>query len=155
QLLRDSNLLPLFETLIRTTGGIEPFDEGLYGCTEMLTYGLLRLFQEYIVRRKVRDTRHGYAADVCLHGGFFLGPQAFYEALQQLSPAQRQLIDMTNISFVNHLYGDEELKREHRQHARFINTAFTVSLMGAVVSDQLEDGRVLSGVGGQYNFVSQ
>src|SRR5690606_29378704 len=63
QLLRDSNLLPLFETLIRTTGGIEPFDEGLYGCTEMLTYGLLRLFQEYIVRRKVRDTRHGYAAD--------------------------------------------------------------------------------------------
>src|SRR5690606_17492934 len=114
-----------------------------------------RLFQEYIVRRKVRDTRHGYAADVCLHGGFFLGPQAFYEALQQLSPAQRQLIDMTNISFVNHLYGDEELKREHRQHARFINTAFTVSLMGAVVSDQLEDGRVLSGVGGQYNFVSQ
>ncbi|HCI09382.1 MAG TPA: acetyl-CoA hydrolase, partial [Alcanivorax sp.] len=29
------------------------------------------------------------------------------------------------------------------------------TLLGAAVSDQLEDGRVLSGVGGQYNFVSQ
>lgn len=155
QLLRDSGLMKSFGTLITDTGGIEPFEEGLYGCTEMLTYGLLRLLQEYIIRRKVRDTRHGYATDVCLHGGFFLGPRVFYESLKQLSSAQRQLIDMTNIGFVNHLYGHEELKREHRQHARFINTAFTVTLMGAIVSDQLENGRVVSGVGGQYNFVAQ
>ncbi|WP_371358526.1 acetyl-CoA hydrolase/transferase C-terminal domain-containing protein, partial [Salmonella sp. E393-2] len=33
--------------------------------------------------------------------------------------------------------------------------AFTVTLLGAGVADQLEDGRVLSGVGGQYNFVAQ
>ncbi|MNV45489.1 hypothetical protein D3C71_1372890 [compost metagenome] len=42
-----------------------------------------------------------------------------------------------------------------RLDARFINTAFTVTLLGAAVADQLEDGRVLSGVGGQYNFVVQ
>jgi acyl-CoA hydrolase len=28
------------------------------------------------------------------------------------------------------------------------------NLFGAVASDQLEDGRVVSGIGGQYNFVS-
>ncbi|MFP3520579.1 acetyl-CoA hydrolase/transferase C-terminal domain-containing protein, partial [Pseudomonas sp. SIMBA_077] len=28
-------------------------------------------------------------------------------------------------------------------------------LMGAAVSDQLQGGRVMSGVGGQYNFVAQ
>jgi acyl-CoA hydrolase len=30
-----------------------------------------------------------------------------------------------------------------------------MTLLGAGVADQLEDGRVLSGVGGQYNFVAQ
>ncbi len=62
---------------------------------------------------------------------------------------------MTGIGFVNNLYRDEELKREQRRDARFINSAFTVTLLGAGVADQLEDGRVLSGVGGQYNFVAQ
>lgn len=155
QLLQDSELAAQAAPLIAEVGGLDAFEEGLYGCSEMLTYGLLRLFQEYIIRRRVRDTRHGNAADICLHGGFFLGPQVFYDVLNQLSPAQKQQIDMAPISFINHLYGDEVMKREHRQQARFINTAFTITLLGAVVSDQLEDGRVLSGVGGQYNFVAQ
>lgn len=62
---------------------------------------------------------------------------------------------MTRISYINELYGQERLKRLQRLDARFINTVFTMTLMGAGVSDQLEDGRVLSGVGGQYNFVAQ
>jgi acyl-CoA hydrolase len=62
---------------------------------------------------------------------------------------------MTAISYINELYGHEQLKRLQRRDARFINTVFTVTLLGAAVSDQLEDGRVLSGVGGQYNFVVQ
>ena len=41
------------------------------------------------------------------------------------------------------------------EDARISNTAFTVTLRGAEAEDQIEDGRVLSGVGGQYNFVSQ
>jgi acyl-CoA hydrolase len=157
--LQDSGITKQAEKLISRVGGVQKFRDGLYGCSEMLTYGMFRLFQEKIIRRSVKDTRHAGAdatgVDICLHGGFFLGPAAFYEGLKNLSIEDRSRIDMTHISFVNHLYGDESQKRGHRQFARFINTAFNVTLMGAVVSDQLEDGRVLSGVGGQYNFVAQ
>lgn len=89
-----------------------------------------------------------------VHAGFFLGPRAFYEQLAALPREERELIEMTGISFVNELYGQEELKRAQRRHARFVNTAMMVTLNGSVVSDGLEDGRVVSGVGGQYNFVA-
>ncbi|MEK1906376.1 MAG: acetyl-CoA hydrolase/transferase C-terminal domain-containing protein [Pseudomonas sp.] len=92
---------------------------------------------------------------VLVHGGFFLGPQAFYERLRELSEAQRQRIGMTAISYINRLYGDEALKRLQRRDARFINSCFCITLLGASAADQLEDGRVLSGVGGQYDFVAQ
>ena len=62
---------------------------------------------------------------------------------------------MTAISFVNELYGDEEVKRRARVKARFINSGMIATLLGAIVSDALDDGHVVSGVGGQYNFVSQ
>jgi hypothetical protein len=39
--------------------------------------------------------------------------------------------------------------------ARFINNAMMATLLGAVVSDGLDNGQVVSGVGGQYNFVAQ
>lgn len=92
---------------------------------------------------------------VVVHGGFFLGPQSFYERLNAMTTEQRSRFGMTGIGFINELYGQEELKRLQRVDARFINSAFTVTLLGAAVADQLEDGRVLSGVGGQYNFVAQ
>ncbi|HWA31464.1 MAG TPA: acetyl-CoA hydrolase/transferase C-terminal domain-containing protein, partial [Rhizomicrobium sp.] len=59
------------------------------------------------------------------------------------------------VSFTNQLYGDEDAKRAARVGARFVNSAMMATLMGAVISDGLEDGRVVSGVGGQYNFVEQ
>ncbi|MEM0953031.1 MAG: acetyl-CoA hydrolase/transferase C-terminal domain-containing protein [Pseudomonadota bacterium] len=133
-------------------GGRDSFEQGLYGCSEMFTYGLYRLFEAGVIKRSVAGSR---GQPVSMHGGFFLGPQAFYQALRDLAPEQRSLIEMTNISFVNGLYGQEDLKREQRLHGRFINTAFTVTMMGAAVADQLADGRILSGVGGQYNFVAQ
>ena len=37
----------------------------------------------------------------------------------------------------------------------FFNACLIVTLTGAVCSDGLEDGQMVSGVGGQYNFVSQ
>src|SRR5450631_93210 len=37
---------------------------------------------------------------------------------------------------------------------RCINTAMMVTLLGAAVSDALDSGQVVSGVGGQYNFVA-
>jgi len=92
---------------------------------------------------------------ISVHGGFFLGPRSYYERLRELPQNKRLEFNMTRISYINELYGQEELKRLQRLDARFINTAFTVTLLGAAVADQLEDGRVLSGVGGQYNFVVQ
>ncbi|UCJ18403.1 acetyl-CoA hydrolase [Pseudomonas sp. MM211] len=92
---------------------------------------------------------------VWVHGGFFLGPQSFYQRLADMDAQQRSRFGMTGIGFINELYGEEELKRLQRVEARFINSVFTVTLLGAAVADQLEDGRVLSGVGGQYNFVAQ
>ena len=62
---------------------------------------------------------------------------------------------MTSVSFVNELYGDEAAKRRARVKARFINNAMMATLLGAVISDALENGQVVSGVGGQYNFVAQ
>ena len=92
---------------------------------------------------------------VLMHGGFFLGPKAFYAALRNLPDDERRLFNMTGVAFINQLYGiDSELKILQRTDARFINTAMMVTLLGAAVSDGLEDGRVVSGVGGQYNFVA-
>ena len=61
---------------------------------------------------------------------------------------------MTAISFTNTLDGDAAAKRAQRVHARFVNTAMVVTLLGAVSSDQLEDGRVVSGAGGQHDLVA-
>lgn len=155
-LLGDLDLSP-WQGLIEREGGVLPFAEGLYGCSEMLVNGLLVLLEAGIIRRAVQVGGDAAGADdgVLVHGGFFLGPQAFYQRLRELPLASRRRIDMTAISFINELYGQEALKREQRRDARFINTVFTMTLLGAGVADQLEDGRVLSGVGGQYNFVAQ
>ena len=88
------------------------------------------------------------------HGGFFLGPASFYQRLRDLTDADRTLLRMTSVGRVNQLYGGEALDRVQRRDARFINSCLMVTLGGAVVSDGLEDGRVISGVGGQYNFVA-
>lgn len=96
------------------------------------------------------ELKHGCIA----HAGFFLGPESFYEWLRALPEAERKRINMRSVTRINQLYGHEELDRLHRRDARFVNTGMMVTLSGAVVSDGLEDGRVVSGVGGQYNFVA-
>ncbi|MDR0277576.1 MAG: acetyl-CoA hydrolase [Paucimonas sp.] len=163
-LLGELDLSP-WQTLIEREGGVMPFAQGLYGCSEMFVNGLLALLEAGIVRRPVYadEARQQAALDgaadsgdgVLVHGGFFLGPQAFYQRLRELPMEVRSRIAMGAISFINELYGQESLKRLQRRDARFVNTVFTMTLMGAGVADQLEDGRVLSGVGGQYNFVVQ
>jgi hypothetical protein len=62
---------------------------------------------------------------------------------------------MCAVSNVNQLYGDHQaLAMLQRRGARFFNTCMMATLLGAAVSDTLEDGAVVSGVGGQYNFVA-
>ena len=94
------------------------------------------------------------AHGIFMTGGFFLGPNDFYERLRTMPPQELAKIDMTRIDFINQLYGDEALKRAQRRKARFMNTTMIVSLLGAAASDALESGQVVSGVGGQYNFVA-
>lgn len=235
-----------FGAAVREIGGTGRFDEGLYGCTEMLVDGFLHLYNAGIMKRQVYDNvpmqtllnekkietgqkvtpeivallleksaihtkllqkdfnflkeygilrrdlawqdgqimdgSQGFVPDLtdpaakdrlfsaCLgdrlkngfwaHAGFFLGPRDFYEALNAMSEEERGLINMTSVLHTNQLYGNnpyasEELKLLQRKDARFINAGLMVMLSGAVVSDGLEDMRVVSGVGGQYNFVSQ
>lgn len=89
-----------------------------------------------------------------VHAAFFLGPHRFYDWLRALPEEQRSAIAMRPVTRVNQLFGDEALARLQRRDARFINTGMLATLLGAVVSDGLESGQVVSGVGGQYNFVA-
>ena len=228
--------------LVSEAGGTGPFEQGLYGCSEMMVDGFLYLMEQGILRREVYDhaglqslinngeiteqvslatldvlrreklidsplrardvrwlVRYGVfretvefkggrlrAGDqsvegdldnpeareaietlvlgnrltggIAMHGGFYVGPERFYQSLRELSDEQRARICMTSVNFINHLYdhrfGDQKLKVAQRVHGRFINSAMMYTLNGAGVSDGLEDGRVVSGVGGQYNFVA-
>ncbi len=233
-----------FGHVIDRIGGLEPFDEGIVGSTEMLVDGYLHLVKSNVVKRKTYNSvpiqrlinegkidekvtpktleyliKEGavrprlsfedfnflcefgifksglkfengmiYAGnqeipadlsdsqnlelvvqhclgdtlknDILIHGGFFLGPEGFYQALNDMSEEERRKIFMTSVLNVNQLYGNnryysEELKVLQRRHGRFVNACLMVALSGAVVSDGLENGQVISGVGGQYNFVSQ
>jgi acyl-CoA hydrolase len=90
-----------------------------------------------------------------LHAGFFVGPRGFYAALRALPEQDRRRFHMTAISYTNQLYGEGmAVKVAQRRHARFLNSAMMVTGLGAVVSDALDSERVVSGVGGQYNFVA-
>jgi hypothetical protein len=124
-----------------------PFEKGLYGVSEMLFEAFLALVDAGILKREVDGA--------VLHGAFFLGPKSFYRSLRDMTPDQLARIQMMPVSFTNELYGDEEAKRRARVDARFVNNAMMATLMGAVISDGLENGQVVSGVGGQYNFVAQ
>jgi hypothetical protein len=123
------------------------FEKGLYGVSEMLFEAFLGLIDAGILKREVDG--------VVLHGAFFLGPKSFYRALRGMTASQIARIQMMPVSFTNEIYGEEDAKRRARVDARFVNNAMMATLMGAVISDGLENGQVVSGVGGQYNFVAQ
>ena len=154
------------------SGGMDPFAIGLYGCSEMLNEGFRQLVQQGVIRRKVVDDEAlmqrladgsanlGDQARLqrdgqYLQGAFYLGSPEFYDWLRHLPDEQRRAIGMRRISEINQLYGgNESLERLQRAQARFFNSCMMATALGAAVSDGLEDGRVVSGVGGQYNFVA-
>lgn len=154
------------------SGGLDPFAIGLYGCSEMINEGFKRLVEVGVIRRKVVDKaalmRRANAGTTSalddelierdgefLHGAFYLGSPDFYAWLRELDPDTRRGIGMKRVGEVNELFGlDEGLERLQRRDARFFNSCMMATALGAAVSDGLEDGRVVSGVGGQYNFVA-
>jgi acyl-CoA hydrolase len=238
RVLADARALARFGGQIAAIGGLQPFDTGLYGCTEMFVDGFLDLYRTGILKRRVyahsaiqkglnegRISEHigpdyfdwlvangigpvlteedfralgavGFFRDgvywqngslagpegrcradlsdmvvraellerfcarrlrfgTLLHGGFFLGPRGFYAGLRDLPDNERRQFNMTSVGFINQLYGENtQLRRLQRRDGRFINTTMMATCLGAAVSDGLADGRVVSGVGGQYNFVA-
>jgi acyl-CoA hydrolase len=238
-MLSDFGIAENFAAEIENMGGMEPFDQGLYGASEMFISGFLELYKAGILKRRVypdlkiqrlvneglleadlsaktlsalleagaikpllsqqdfnwlqqfgifKDSltydngEIGVSAEIrirvdlsdpenfdlvvhhCLgsnlkggivmHGGFFLGPRDFYDSLNAMDEEERKNFCMTSVMFVNQLYGQHELATLQRTHARFINTTMMNTLTGAACSDGLEDGQMVSGVGGQYNFVA-
>lgn len=154
------------------SGGLGPLPQGLYGCSEMINEGFRHLVEVGVIRRKVveneplmRRIADGEASALdlellerdgeFLHGAFYLGSPDFYRWLRNLDNSARRAIGMRRVSEVNELYGgNETLERLQRRDSRFFNTCMMATALGAAVSDGLEDGRVVSGVGGQYNFVA-
>jgi acyl-CoA hydrolase len=142
-----------------------PFDAGLYGASEMFMDGFMHLYRAGILKREVFDDlelqqRANAGEDVgqrgaVMDGGFFLGSGEFYRFLGQLGEEERPLFRMHGVERINQLYGGREaLEIAQRRHACFINTCMMMTLTGAAVSDGLADYQVVSGVGGQYNFVA-
>ncbi|MGO4263533.1 acetyl-CoA hydrolase/transferase C-terminal domain-containing protein [Lysobacter sp. TAB13] len=148
------------------------FQVGLFGCSEMINEGFRRLVEVGVIKRKVVDDLElmrrvhdgtAGAEDLqrldregeFLQGGFYLGSPDFYDWLRHMPADQQRGVSMRRISEVNELYGgNETLERLQRRDARFFNSCMMATALGAAVSDTLDDGRVVSGVGGQYNFVA-
>jgi len=132
---------------------LEPFKTGLYGTSEMVTDGFMHLRRGGILKREIfdqDDKKRRY-----LHGAFYLGSNEFYEWLRERDREGDTGFAMTRVSKVNDLYDPNELAiRRQRVKARFFNTCMNVTLLGGAASDTTEDGQVVSGVGGQYNFVA-
>jgi acyl-CoA hydrolase len=126
-----------------------PFKQGLFASTELLSDALLTLFQRDLIKRPADENDPSL-----IHAGFFVGSNGLYATLNGMPPERRRLINMTRISAVNTLLGEETIKRRQRRDARFVNETMMATLLGAAVSDSLDDGRVVSGVGGQFDFVS-
>ena len=74
------------------------------------------------------------------------------ERLALARRAEAERIFMDSVRRINRI-DDPELRSLQRVHARFINTAMMVTLGGSVVSDGLENGQVVSGVGGRRSNV--
>ncbi len=97
---------------------------------------------------RLRDGRY-------LRGAFYLGSKDFYAWLRGLAGEDFNGLSMTRVSDINQLYGGREsLDALQRRDARFFNICMMATALGAAVSDGLESGQVVSGVGGQYNFVA-
>ncbi|MCG8317520.1 MAG: acetyl-CoA hydrolase [Pseudomonadales bacterium] len=232
------NQIGIDERLVADEGGLDAFETGLYGSSEMFVNGFRYLIDAGIVKRKVYDDLpiqsllnageiseavdqrtvkvlieagavsavfddndlkylqhwgvikpeaylenhklivdgvsidndfhnpgnyqqlcdHGLSGElqngIYMHGGFFLGPKDFYQYLRDMPYQQSKNICMSSVGHINQLTYDSPLLSAQRRDARFINTGMMVTLSGSVVSDGLENGTVVSGVGGQYNFVA-
>lgn len=131
----------------------KPFEIGLYGTSEMVMDGFMHLRNAGILKREVFDQDEKKSC--YLHGAFFLGSKDFYRWMGKRFEEGDAGLSMTRVSKVNDLYDPHELAiRRQRVKARFFNMCMDLTVLGGVAADTHEDGQVVSGVGGQYNFVA-
>ena len=155
------------QAIAERVGGLAPFERGLYGASEMVLDGFMHLQRAGVLKRRSWDNLALERASAegrlnaatpgghYLRGAFFLGTRELYEWLAETEITDPDAIDMCPVSNVNHLYGDHQaLTTLQRRGARFFNTCMMATLLGVAVSDTLDDGGVVSGVGGQFNFVA-
>jgi acyl-CoA hydrolase len=155
------------QALAQRMGGLAPFEQGLYGASEMVLDGFMHLQRGGVLKRRSWDNLALERASAAgrlhaatpgghyLRGAFFLGTRELYEWLADTEAVDPDAIDMCPVSNVNHLYGDHQaLASLQRRGARFFNTCMMATVLGAAVSETLDNGAVVSGVGGQYNFVA-
>jgi acyl-CoA hydrolase len=152
---------------MRTTGGEAPFTRGLYIASELLSGALFSLVEAGIATRRVYEDEATQEAANALpdgaaplpggtsvQGAFFVGSSEFYGKLHALGEEQAAQLDMTSVSEVNRIYTHYRLEHLQRSHARFVNITMMATLLGSAVSDQIANGQVVSGVGGQSDFVN-
>src|SRR3546814_905939 len=148
------------------SGGLGPFEQGLYGCSEMINEGFKLLVDRGVMRRRVVDKLplmqridDGTASErdrelverdgQFLHGAFYLGSQDFYDWLRDLDDDTRHGIGMCRVGEVNQLYGGNEmLERAQRRERSEEHTSELQSLMGGAVSDGPCARRGVAGGGG-------
>jgi acyl-CoA hydrolase len=129
------------------------FQKGLYGTSEMVMDAFMHLRRADILKREIFDSDDQIRR--YLHGAFFMGSKEFYQWMRDRSLEHDHGLCMTRVSKVNDLYDPHELAlRRQRKNARFYNMTLEIGLLGSVTSETLSNGQVISGVGGQYNFVS-
>ncbi len=119
------------------------------GCaTDLRDVSARTSWNKELAGRRLREGRY-------LRGAFYLGSKDFYAWLRGLRGDAFDGLSMTRVSDINQLYGGREnLDALQRRDARFFNTCMMATALGAAVSDALDTGQVVSGVGGQYNFVA-
>lgn len=163
RVLRDQGILParldqrdvdrlsrfgMLEPGARIEGGCLRLDDGECIDNDFDVGASLASLDAHIQGRTLRGGRY-------LQGGFCLGSSKLYEWLGDLQGEDFEGLAMCRISEVNRLQrGIEALAARQRRHARFFNTCMIATALGAAASDAVEDGRVVSGVGGQFNFVA-
>jgi acyl-CoA hydrolase len=107
-----------------------------------------KAFSGYLSGRSLTGGRY-------LEGAFFLGLKDLYAWFRQLKGDDYHGLWMRRVSHINKIMGGKEtLDKLQRKDGRFFNTCMMHTLLGAAVSDGLDTGQVVSGVGGQYNFVA-
>ncbi len=138
----------LVDAAVKLVDGELRWPDGMRSSSDLSDRGARRMFGEHMSGKVLRGGRY-------LHGAFWFGTHALQDWLRDLSDADYTGLCMTRVAHINQLYGGREsLDIAQRHDARFFNTCMMHTLLGAAVSDGLADGQLVSGVGGQYNFVA-